>query len=300
MSAVAIQGSAPPARIVECTQDEYFADAFCALPSLNQSTAHVLLTKSPLHAWATHPRLGNVIKRTEREPTKAQIQGTVLHALLLGKGSESVCVLGYDDYRSKAAQADKAIAVAQGRTPILARDYDEAVEAADMIRGRLAEQGCVFEGGQAEVAIEWTEESDEGPVLCRGRLDYLIVGDNWAKVIDPKKIVDADELSCMRHADDYGHHLQAAAYTSAVEKLYPQTRGRVEFVFAFMELEAPHCAVPRPTDAMSRWVGEQQWKRAYTMWQQCMNAGVWPGYPALPLSVTPWTMRQEEEIAGVQ
>ncbi len=300
MSAVAIQGSVQAARIVECTQDEYFADAFCAAPSLSQSIARVLLAKSPLHAWAAHPRLGNVVPRSEREPTKAQIHGTVLHALLLGKGEESVRVLPYDNYKTKAAQEAKADVVAAGCTPIIERDFAEAQVAADAIRMRLAEQGCVFEGGQPEVAIEWHEEGPEGFVLCRGRLDYLIVGDNFAKIIDPKKITSADELTCMRHADDYGYHTQAAAYTSAVEALYPHVRGRVEFCFAFMELEAPYCAVPRPVDAMSRWVGEQQWNRAVTTWGQCMSTGIWPGYPAMPLSVSPWTMRQEEEIAGVQ
>ena len=45
------------ARILDVTHEQYLADP-CATPSLNQSTAHVMLTKSPLHAWHQHPRLG--------------------------------------------------------------------------------------------------------------------------------------------------------------------------------------------------------------------------------------------------
>jgi len=286
----------PRARILNVTEAEYRADP-CTVPSLSQSIAHTLITRSPLHAWAEHPRLGNVVKRSEREPTKAQIQGTVMHALLLGKGSESVRVIDEKEYRTDVAKAKKKAAIAAGCTPILADEYEEAVAAVDVIRMRLAEHGCVFEGGQAEVAIEWEEDGPEGPVLCRGRLDYLIVEPKRAKILDPKKITSADENTCMRHADDYGHHIQRAAYVSAVEKLHPHLTGRVDFEFPFMEFEAPYAVVPRPCDGMSRWVGEQQWRRAYTVWQQCLNANVWPSYPVVPLTVSPWTAKAEEELA---
>ncbi|HLF12075.1 MAG TPA: hypothetical protein VJA26_12750 [Gammaproteobacteria bacterium] len=295
----AVAESKPLARILTCSEAEYFADP-CSVPSLSQSIAHTLITRSPLHAWAEHPRLGNVVKRSEKEPTKAQIRGTVLHALLLGKGFESVRVFSYDDYRTNVAKAAKAAAIADGCTPILQPDFEEAQVAADAIRMRLAEQGCVLEGGQAEVAIEWYEEGNDGPLLCRGRLDYLIVGENFAEIIDPKKIESADELACMRHADDYGHHIQGAAYVSAVEKLYPHLAGRVKFTFAFMEYDPPFAAVPRERDGLSRWVGEQQWNRAVKVWQQCMNSGEWPSYPIAPLTVTPWTMKREEEYAEQQ
>jgi len=282
----------PRARILDVTEEQYRADP-CATPSLNQSIAHVLITRSPLHAWAAHPRLGNV----PRETTVPQIEGTVIHALLLGKGAGAIEILNFDNYRTKAAQMARDAVLEAGRTPVLVARFAEIQAAADTIRMRLAELGCVFEGGQAEVTIEWYEDGPEGPVLCRGRLDYLIVEPRRAKIIDPKKIVQADERTCIRHADDYGHHLQRAAYVSAVEKLYPHLVGRVEFEFPFMEIDAPYAVVPRPCDAMSRWVGEQQWRRAYTIWQQCLNSGVWPSYPVTPLTVSSWTMSAEEEIA---
>lgn len=290
MSAQPIQ--MPRARILDVTEAQYHADP-CAVPSLNQSTAHVLITKSPLHAYAQHPRLG----AAPREMTTPQIEGTVIHALLLGKGASGIEVLNFDNYRTKVAQVVRDEVIAQGRTPVLVRKYDEIVTAAEIIRARLAEQGCVFEGGIPEIAIEWTEETDEGPVLCRGRLDYLILGERRAKIIDPKKITSADPITCARHADDYGHHIQAAAYTSAVEKLRPDLEGRVDFEFAFHELEAPHAALPRSPGPTSRWVGERQWQRACLIWKRCMNTGVWPSYPIEPLDVTPWTDKREQELA---
>jgi hypothetical protein len=290
----AVANVKPKARILMCTEAEYRADP-CVVPSLSQSTAHTLLTKSPLHAWSEHPRLGKV----PRETTVAKIEGTVIHALLLGKGADDIEVLSYDNFKTKSSQIARDAVLNAGRTPVLARKYDEIVAAADRIRKNLADQGCVFEGGMAEVAIEWEEEGPEGPVLCRGRLDYLIVGEHRAKIIDPKKITSADVLTCMRHADDYGYHIQHTAYTSAVEKLYPHLAGRVDFEFAFTELDEPHASVPRAPDAMSKFVGAQQWSRAIEIWQQCMTSGVWSGYPITPLTVSPWVWREYEEGMSV-
>jgi hypothetical protein len=101
----------------------------------------------------------------------------------------------------------------------------------------------------------------------------------------------------MRHADDYGHHIQPVAYKSAVAKLRPQLAGRVEFLFAFMELDAPYVAVPRTPGVMSTWVGEQQWRRAIRIWETCLRTGIWPAYPPEPLDVAPWTYSREEELA---
>lgn len=282
----------PRARILDVTFDEYLADP-CPVPSLNQTTARVLLTQSPLHAWAQHPRLGN----EPREITTPKIEGTVIHALLLGKGASGIEVLQFDSYRTKAAQLARDAVIAQGRTPVLESKHAEIVTAAEMIRKNLAEQGCIFEGGQSEISIEWYEDADHGPVLCRGRLDYLIVEPKRAIIYDPKKIVSADARTCMRHADDFGYHTQRAAYISAVEKLYPHLAGRVEFRFAFHEIEAPNAVAVRDSSGSAQWVGERQWRRAINVWQQCLLSGSWPGYPVEPLEVTPWTLAEEEAAA---
>ncbi len=224
----------PLARILTCSEAEYHADP-CAVPSLNQSTAHVLLTKSPLHAYTQHPRLGN----KPSETTVPKIEGTVIHALLLGKGADSIDVLSFDNYRTKVAQEARDKSIAAGRTPVLACKHEEIVTAAETIRRNLAEQGIDFTGGITEVPLEWQEEGDEGPVLCRGRLDFLKVESNRALIVDPKKITSADPVTCSRSAEEYGLFVQRAAYVSAVEKLYQHLAGRVTFKFAFMEIEPP-------------------------------------------------------------
>ena len=63
---------------------QYVADPVVR-PSLSASIGWTLLTRSPLHAWAAHPRLGQA---DETAPTKAMDFGTVAHRLLLEDGVE--------------------------------------------------------------------------------------------------------------------------------------------------------------------------------------------------------------------
>ncbi|KKM79757.1 hypothetical protein LCGC14_1346860, partial [marine sediment metagenome] len=46
----------------------YHADALLNVPTLNKTTAHVMLTRSPRHAWLQHPRL-NPDYEPEVKPT---------------------------------------------------------------------------------------------------------------------------------------------------------------------------------------------------------------------------------------
>lgn len=283
----------PRARILTCSESEYFADP-CSVPSLNQSTAHVLLTKSPLHAYTQHPRLGN----KPGETTVPKIEGTVIHALLLGKGADQIDVLGFDNYRTKAAQTARDDSINAGRTPVLECKHAEIVTAAETIRRNLAEHGIdLADGGMTEVPLEWQEDGNDGFVLCRGRLDYLKLEAGSALIIDPKKIVSADAETCSRSAGDYGLFVQRAAYVSAVEKLHPELAGRVKFKFAFMEIEPPYAVAVRECTASAEWYGEQRWQRAVAVWEKCLATGHWPGYPVEPLEVRNWALAEEEAYA---
>jgi hypothetical protein len=54
-------------------------------PSLSAGIGWTLLTRTPRHAWADHPRLGAM---SESKQSKEMDLGTVAHRLLLGKGGE--------------------------------------------------------------------------------------------------------------------------------------------------------------------------------------------------------------------
>jgi len=278
---------APGARILKVTLDEYHADP-CMVPSLNQSIAHTLVTRSPAHAWCEHPKLGDL----PPEPTKAKDDGAVIHALLLGKGAD-VDVLDCDSFRTKAARTIRDEAIEAGRVPMLRKRYEQIVEAAARIRANLAGFGVSLEG-EHELPIEWHEPGDEGYVVCRGLLDTVRL--DAGVIVDVKKIVSADPRTCARHAYEYGYDIQAAAYTSALQKLRPELAGRSDFIFVFMELEPPYAVVPCRPSGVLRELGERRWQRAVLTWERCLRDGYWPSYTETitQLDAPPWALTQEE------
>src|SRR4051794_11565577 len=86
---------------------EYFADP-CSQPSLTQSIAKLLIDRSPLHAWYSHPKLNPDFKPDDS--TKFDV-GNIAHKLLLGRGKD-IEVLEFSDWRTKNAQLARDIAAA--------------------------------------------------------------------------------------------------------------------------------------------------------------------------------------------
>jgi hypothetical protein len=119
------------ARILDVTQAEYRSNS-SGVPCLSQSTAHTLLSQSPLHAWTFHPALGG----QSRPRTDAKDGGTLIHKLLLGKGQD-IAVLGVKDYRTNAAKEARDEAIALGKLPVKEADYENAENAANKLATRL-------------------------------------------------------------------------------------------------------------------------------------------------------------------
>lgn len=257
------------ARILDVSEDEYFDDP-CPTPSLSKSIGHVLIRKSPAHAALLHPKMGAY----KDESTRAQNDGSIIHKLLLGKGAD-VAVIDAADFRSKAAREDRDNALALGQIPIVAEKYAQLEAAARVIRQNIEALDGVGElTGVPEMAIEFLEDGNVGDVLCRCRLDLW--QPDRARIVDIKKIANIEEKTITRQIFDYGYAMQDAAYTAAVEKLYPALAGRVEFLFLFVELEPPYSVVPKRLDGAFREIGDRQWKRAVALWEQCMLTGRWP------------------------
>lgn len=279
------------ARILSVSVDEYHRDP-CAVPSLSQSLAHTLITKSPAHAFAEHPRLG----AAPREDTDATRDGTILHAMLLGKGP-NIEVIQFANFKKKAAQDLRDAAIEAGRVPVIEARYHELVFAADAIRTNLANCGVEL-NGESEVPVEWREHGFHGDVLCRGLLDHLKLANGI--VYDVKKILSADERTCQLHAYNYGYDLQRAAYVSAVGKLVPKFEDRVDYAILFCELEAPYAVNPFRLDPTFVEMGEQRWQRAIALWEQCTIENRWPAYSSgiRELGPLPFHITQEDMING--
>lgn len=285
------------ARILDCTDDEYFADPL-PTPSLSQSVAHTLLAESPYHAWLQHPKLGGV----GRTATKSQDNGSLVHALLLGAGKE-LTIIDAKDFRSKAAQEERDAARAAGKVPVLRHDAADAlVIVADIKRG-LEELGVRLSGA-SELKVAWTEETSLGPVLCRGMLDHVII--DRGVIFDVKTCKSAHPRACTSHIIEYGYHVQSAAYRSWLRQFRPALSGRESFTFLFVEElpeGSPRRAVITPIElnGQFRELGERRWARACETWAACLKSNTWSGYAdrVVTLEAPKWALANEVEEAAI-
>lgn len=278
---------------------EYHADKHG--PSLSASVATTLCNRSPAHAWLEHPRLGGARYR----PTESMDLGTLVHALVLGAGTEIVMV-GHDDWRTNAAKQARAAAQAEGKIAVLEKGLVAGKRAAARIKARLADMGIELTG-ESELCAYWTDSVGElAPVQCRGMMDHVVMlgrkggeGKDGAVIYDLKCWESANPDKASRKLDDYGGDVQAAAYTRAVERIRPDLAGRVEYVWLVAEPEPPYVVTPIVPLGTMREVGDGRWRYALARWSKCLSAGTderhWPGYVTGPVGVEapPWVLERE-------
>jgi hypothetical protein len=275
--------------IIDMAADTYHADP-CDVPALSQSIAHTLVSKSPAHAYLEHPRLGG----EQREATSSMDRGSLVHALLLGKGAK-IHAVHADDWKTKAAREERDAARAAGELPALAHEIDEAFAIVDTVRPKLASRGVVLDG-HSEVVILWSVETEEGQIQCRARVDHIAADERT--VIDLKttgKIIPPRKLG--RHFCEYGYEIQGAAYTQALETVDPRQVGRVRFLDIAIEMTKPHCVTVAAHDGRMRELGARRWARACELWARCLRSGEWPEYSGevVYVSPPPWEVTEEEE-----
>jgi hypothetical protein len=267
----------------------------CASPSLSSTIANLILDRSPAHAKLAHPRLGVGYLDTEEE-TPAMARGTLLHRLLLGRGSEIEAVEpktknGEPSYSWATADAKEARAriLAEGRIPVLRNKLREAELAAEVIRANLGEFGIDLTPTNSEIVAVWEDNTSEGrPVLCRGLLDNF----DGQTIFDPKFTDDASPETIQKQIVRMGYAVQAAAYTRGVERIMPNMAGRIRFVFLFCEPTAPYAVTPVTLSGEFKEYGERRWMRALETWERCLREKEWPMYckDIMTIEPPPWLL----------
>jgi hypothetical protein len=279
------------ARILDCTAAEYHRDP-CERPSLSSSIAKLLIEESPAHAWCAHPRFGG----KSHDSTLEMDNGTIIHALVLGKGIERVERIPFENYRKKDAQTARDAARDAGKTPVCEPHFARLERTAQKIRDELFALGFPLEG-QSEMCLSWDEPvyGTNETVLCRAQLDHVILDRMLA--LDLKTGDSANPAAFAKKAFSMGYDIQRAAYTSALRHLRPSLAGREDFVFLACELEEPHCVTPMRMTGTFRELGERRWQRAVRIWHECTKSQSWPGYAVTrePIMIEPpaWALATE-------
>lgn len=270
----------------------YFAGTLTDAPALSQSCAHKLVSQSPKHAWAAHPRLG----KHRAEATDEMDFGNIIDELVLGNSSR-LAVLDVKDYRTNDAKALRDGALAIGKIPVKAEKFAVLQKVALSAKLSIEEQGVRFDG-RSQCALLWVENASNGlPVQCCAMLDHLHENSDETFTIDDLKTgADCRPRKLGGKAHEYGYHIQAAAYTSGVEHVFPAAAGRVGFRNIWVESSFPYVTSLSEFDGEATQLGRVLWQRAIDKFEQCLRTGIWHGYtePGEVLRVAMPTYATEE------
>lgn len=262
--------------IHDIRREDYDRDP-CPAPSLNASTAKLLLTASPRHAWTRHTRLNPF---HERETSRRFDIGSAAHAILLGDDHSVVEVIAAEDYRSKAAQAAREAAIAAGRLPLLEHEHAAVMGMVGAAREQLSrhEASDAFTRGRPEQTLIWRE----GPTWCRARLDWLpdeLDGD--VTLYDLKTTAGSAHPDVwIRRLYDMAGDIQPAFYMRGLRRLWGGIR-KIRFRFVVVETEPPHALSVCELDPYAIAMADERVDEALRIWRECLEADRWPAYPPM-------------------
>jgi hypothetical protein len=279
--------------IYKISAQEYHKDPV-SLPSLSRSTIVDLLFKSAAHAKHSHPRLNPNFK--ESNDRKFDL-GTAAHEILL-EGGENICVIEAQDWRKKDTQEAREIALKEGKTPLLTKQYQQAVDMVSVAEKAIRE--CKELGitnlrndGNSELSFIWKEEDS----WCRCRPDWIAKD---RKLILDYKTTDAsaNPANIARLIISMFYPLQAAMYSHGVNII---ENTNPKFLFLFQETTEPYfCSFIGLSPELME-MGKQQFQYGLFLWRKCTRLDEWPSYPNRPcyIDAPPWALASWEQTASM-
>lgn len=255
--------------------------------SLSSTGARRLLSASPAHF--DHER------RNGRTLTRAFSFGHAAHELVLGIGG-GIVEVDADSWRTNDAKAQRDLAYAEGKTPLLPPDAQIVRDMAAAIRRHpLASALLDPANGEPEQSIFWQDQATG--VTRRCRLDWLPNHRPGRRTIIPdyKTAVSAHPEDFRKAAANYGYHMQDDWYTDAVRAVRRDTD--IAFVFIVQEKTAPYVVSVVQLTETARHLGHRQNRRAIDTYADCTRTGHWPGYSddVIAVDLPRWYETQTEQ-----
>lgn len=280
----------PGAGIYQMPLSDYIADP-APKPSLNAGACHSIITQSPLHCWVGHPRLNPA---HESEESSRLDFGTVSHNLLLEGNTSILQIINADDWRTKAAKEERDLARAQGKTPILEKDYATVRKMVDVATIYIydSEIGDDWKKGVSEQTLVW----DEKDVWFRSRPDRM---SRDAKVLfDFKTCSNAEPNAFIRTILQNGYDLQAGLALRGAYAL--KGAYDAKFIFVAQEVDPPHAVSFIGLSNAFLALVDKKLDAATKLWSQCLTSNKWPAYTSRVawVDVPGFTVTQWEEQHG--
>jgi hypothetical protein len=263
-------------------ESQYLADPVIE-PSLSRTDAHRLITQSPAHCYAGHPRLGGSTDRGDSSD-EADL-GSVVHQIFL-LGEARVRQVPFDAYTSKEAKRQRDEARAAGLIPVKTGQYDRAMRLVERLERFRAKTGY-FTHGKAEQVLVW----QEGRHWSRARVDWL-PDDPGESLLDLKTTsTTATERTWARTAFERGMGLQMAHYCRGSEMVRGEPPN--DMVFVVIETLPPYEIRAFVLSPIAVEFAQQQEAEAREIWARCREANEWPGYGTdlVYIDPPPWMQR---------
>ena len=243
-----------------------------AHPALSSTGARKLLPPSC-------PAKFDYERRHPRVPTRAMREGRAAHRMILGVGVEVVPVVGYDDWRTKAAQDQRKEIEAAGSVALLERDVRRLMAMRDaLMRHPIAGRLFDPDRGEPEASLFWVD--DETGVECRGRLDFLPSPVDGRRLIIPDYKRSESALPTgtgfPKSAANYGYPMQADWYLRGVKALGIDRDPH--FIFVVQEPEPPFVVTVGQFHPSDLAMAHERNRRALHTFAACEASGEWPGY----------------------
>lgn len=208
--------------------------------------------------------------------------GHAAHKLVLGVGPELVEIAGTgSDENAWRTNDDKAAveaAHAAGQIPLKPRDMATVVAMAAAIRAHPV-ASRLFQPGQgaAEQSAFWVDE--RFGLWRRARFDWVphwMTESGRLLIPDYKTTRAADEESLRRELVRLGYDMTAAWYEDAARSV--GLAKDVCYLFVFQEKEPPYVVSVMQPDVVAVKRGELRNRLAMSIYAECVESGVWPGF----------------------
>jgi PDDEXK-like domain of unknown function (DUF3799) len=294
--------------LYEITDDQYFSDP-CPQPSLTQSIAKILLSRSPMHAAHAHPRIN---PHYVADDDKKFDLGNICHAHLMGRGRDFHLV-DADDWRTKAAQEERKRAIARGQLPVLRKVMVQGLAMHHAVTEAISECSIGWQvptGVKSEATMIWRERGDlmeSGPrrrsnkkqkhIWLRTKMDRVVFSGNRVTVYDYKTTaMSAAESDVGHRLYDSGWDIQAAMHSRGLVALHPLMAGCTKHIFIVQETKPPYACnlFELPESVLTG--GRLRLQKAVTIWSDCIKRNEWPGYTkeVRPIFYPDWTLKRLE------
>jgi hypothetical protein len=263
-------------------EDDYHADPVPG-GSLSTSWAKKLLPPSC-------PALFDHERRHGQPRKKVWDFGIAAHAEILGTGPELV-VVEAENWRTGKAQAERDDAYAGGAIPLLPHEYAQIMAMAAALHEHPAASRLFAAGtGLPEQSLFWRDPPTG--IMRRSRLDWLpVVGSRRLIVPDYKSARAVDLAALSKAMNDFGNHMQAAAYLDGVKAL--GIDAEPGFVNVYQAKTPPYLVRVVEVDFMALTIGRDLNRRALDIYAECTASGHWPGYPDIDLLGLPGWVEAE-------